>query len=127
MANAGELRQFAQELTALQRPLYVYITKLVGRPADAEDVLQEVNRVLWEKLDEYRPGTNFAAWASKVAYFEVLTYRKRQARQRLRFSDATLELLADEAAADAERESEERQALHRCLDKLPPGDRELIA
>src|SRR5262245_20003868 len=126
MKDPADLKQFAQELTRLQRPLFVYITRLVSRPADAEDVLQEVNRVLWEKIEGYQPGTNLGAWAARVAYYEVLTWRKRQARQRLRFSDHTLELIADEAGLDSEAESDERQALHGCLDKLPPADRDLI-
>lgn len=126
MPQAADLKHFAQELTSLQRPLYVYITKLLGRPTDAEDVLQEVNRVLWEKVDEFQPGTNLAAWATRVAQFEVMTFRKKHARQRLCFNDALIEMLADEAATDLNVETDECTALHRCLEKLPERDRDLV-
>ncbi len=122
----SDLQQFAQELTTLQRPLFVYITKLLGRPNDAEDVLQEVNRVLWEKIDEFQPGTVLGAWASKIAYYEVLTFRKKKARQRLCFSDETLALIADDAENVMHIESDEQTALHHCLSKLIDRDRDLI-
>ncbi|HZZ72239.1 MAG TPA: sigma-70 family RNA polymerase sigma factor [Pirellulales bacterium] len=124
--QSHELKQFAQELTALQRPLFVYLTKLLGRPVDAEDVLQEVNRILWEKYESFEAGTNLAAWATRIAQYEVLTFRKKQSRQRLCFSDEFLGLLADEAAVQLPRESEEAQALQSCLTKLPEPDRLLI-
>ena len=126
MSSSTDLKHFAQELTSLQRPLYVYITKLLGRPTDAEDVLQDVNRVLWEKMDDFQPGTNLAAWATRIAQFEVLTFRKKHARQRLCFNDALIGLLADEATADLTAETDECAALNRCLEKLTEKDRDLV-
>lgn len=125
-ADSREVARFGQQLTALQRQLFVYVAQLVGRTADADDVLQEVNRVLWEKYAEFVPGTNLAAWAYKVAYFEVLRYRKTKGRDRLRFGDETLEVLAAEAAPVAEQESARRAALNECLDKIPAEDRDLV-
>ncbi|HAC89185.1 MAG TPA: RNA polymerase subunit sigma-70, partial [Planctomycetaceae bacterium] len=36
---------------------------LLVRSSDVEDVLQEVNSVLWEKASEFQYGTDFWAWA----------------------------------------------------------------
>src|SRR5262249_55656811 len=119
MKNDVAVRQFGQELTALQRRLHLYTTTLIGHAADAEDVLQEANRVMWEKLDDYEPGTSLAAWAYKIAYFEVLTFRKRKARDTLRFADDTLELLAPDAARLLEEEDAGCSALPQCLTPLP--------
>lgn len=126
MDTSPEVAQFAQQLTALQRQLFVYLTTLVGQIADVEDLLQEVNRVIWEKYAEFQPGTNLAAWAYKIAYFEVLKFRKYKGRDRLRFGECTLELLAQEAVSVADKETDRRQALLGCLGKLPADDRELI-
>ena len=60
--KSRQLKEFGQQITALQRQLYQYILALVTHPADAEDVLQEANRVAWEKSDDYQPGSNFSAW-----------------------------------------------------------------
>lgn len=97
MNEAREVARFAQNLTHVQRQLFVYLTTLVGQIADVEDLLQEVNRIIWQKYAEFQPDANFAAWAYKIAYFEVLKFRKLKGRDRLRFTDATLELLAAEA------------------------------
>src|SRR3954465_10038924 len=86
-------------ITRYQRRLQVYVRGLVPNQADADEVLQEVNLFLWRNAHEYRPGTDFGAWAYKVAYFHVLTYRKRLARNKLRFGDALLLQLADSGAA----------------------------
>ncbi|MBA4065642.1 MAG: RNA polymerase subunit sigma [Isosphaera sp.] len=125
-ADAREVARFGQHLTAIQRQLFVYVTQLLGRTADADDVLQDVNRVLWEKYAEFTPGTNLTAWAYKVAYFEVLRYRKTKVRDRLRFGEDTLAVLAAEAAPVADAESARRVALRECLDKLPADDRDLV-
>ena len=126
MDEGKEVAQFAQRLTALQRQLFVYLTTLVGRTIDTEDLLQEVNKVIWEKYAEFEPGSNLSAWAYRIAYFEVLKYRKLKARDRHRFGNETLEMLASEAENVAEREPFQRQALLGCLEKLPVEDRLLI-
>ena len=109
-----------------QRRLLLYIRSLVPHRADAEEVLQEVTLFIWRHADEYRPGTDFAAWAYKIAYYQVLTHRKRQARQKLQFSDALVEQLAETAAAAAEMTDRRQEALERCLQKLGEQDRELV-
>jgi RNA polymerase sigma-70 factor (ECF subfamily) len=118
--------QIVQLITRYQRRLFVYIRSLLPLRAEADEVLQEVNLYLWRHADEFRPGTDFAAWAYKVAYFHVLSFRKKHARERLRFSDALLEQLADRATATAEQSDARQEALEGCLRKLPQGDRELL-
>ena len=61
-------------------PVDLFTTTLLPVAADAEDVLQEANMVLWEKFDQYVPGTSFFAWACRVIRFQVLKYREKQAR-----------------------------------------------
>lgn len=126
MTDPEEVARFAKHLIGIQRQLFVYVTQLVGRTADADDVLQEVNRVVWEKYSEFEQGTNLTAWAYKIAYFEVLRYRKTRGREKVRFADTTLELLAEDAGVLADQESDRRTALVGCLAKLPDSDRELV-
>ena len=59
-------------LTGHQRQLYLFILTLLPNPNDADDVLGDVNTLLWTKADDFEPGTNFTAWAYRVAHFEVL-------------------------------------------------------
>ena len=118
---------FVREVTRHQRRLFAFILTLVRAPADAEDVLQETNVVLWQKSHEFAPGSNFAAWAFTVARFQVLAFRKRRQRVREAFDDDLLATLAAEAEDRAALADRRRQALAGCLQKLHPDRAALIA
>ena len=70
-----------------------------------------------------RPGDDFAAWACQVARNQVLAWRKRQQRDRVKFSPAFLEAVADEAIAEADSLEDRSQALAHCIEKLPERHR----
>jgi RNA polymerase sigma-70 factor, ECF subfamily len=120
-------REFASHLIAHQTRLRIYIRMLVPDRTVAEDILQQTNLVLWEKAGDFEAGTDFSAWASKVAYFEVLAHRQRVGRDRHLFSDEMVSQLAQIyeqswGAADDER----RAALDSCLTKLPRSQRDML-
>ena len=118
--------QIVQLLTGVQQQLTRYVRSLVPHRADADEVLQETNLFIWRHSDEYELGTNFVAWSCKIAYYQVLTQRKRQIRGRLRFSDVLVEQLATGIAKNTDWVSEETEALESCMEKLSVQDRELI-
>ena len=118
--------EFVQLFTKHQRRLYLYILAQVPSPVDAEEILQEANIVVWRKFDRFELGTNFFAWSCRIANYEVLKYRDRRRRDRLRFSNEFVELVSREIADNAEIVLEKRNALLGCLSKLRPQDRELI-
>ncbi|NLS93030.1 MAG: sigma-70 family RNA polymerase sigma factor [Planctomycetaceae bacterium] len=120
----GEL--FARLLGRCQRKVFLYALGLIHNAADAEEVLQETNIVLWRKFDEYEPGTSFESWACRVAYFEVLKYREKTARERRVFSLELVETLAAEAEKVADEFDDRRDALQGCLTKLRDVDRKLV-
>jgi RNA polymerase sigma-70 factor, ECF subfamily len=118
---------FADQLIAIQRGLYAYILTLLPSPGEASDVLQETNMVLWRDSAKFQPGTDFRAWAYRVAYFQVLAQRRKAQRDRLRFDDALLKDLAQGLEQESPETEEEALVLRDCLDKLPESDRDLIA
>jgi len=121
-----DLQQFVADLTGMQPRLRAYVLTLLGDADAADEVLQQTNVTLWNKRDDFEPGTNFVAWALTVARYETLAYRKRRKLDRLEFSDALVDRLAV-AAADRVREGDDRRsALRSCLDELPNDRRELI-
>jgi RNA polymerase sigma-70 factor, ECF subfamily len=113
-------------LIGVQKQLARYVRALVPNCSDAEEVLQEANLFIWHHADQYEPGTNFAAWASKIAYYQVLTYRKRQARARRRFSDVLVDELASTADRNAAWQNNDLDAFEQCFNKLSEQDRELV-
>ena len=113
-------------LTGVQQPLTRYVRTLVPNRSDAEEVLQETNLFIWRHADEYELGTNFAAWACSIAYYQVLTYRKRHARSRLCFSDALVEQLASSAAETVSVRTDDVEVFEGCVAKLSEQDRVLV-
>lgn len=107
------------------RQIYAFITTIVFKRDDAEEVFQNTSVVLWNKFDEFETGTNFFAWASRIAYFEVLTLMKQQKRAPI-VSENNLEALATEAAALSDQTPERLAALEACLEELAAIDREII-
>ena len=118
--------EFVQLFTKYQRRLYLYILSQVPHPADAEEILQETNLVIWRKYNRFEIGTNFLAWTSRIATYEVMKFRDRHRRDRLYFSDRFIEQIGESALADADLLEERRDALIDCLGKLREKDRELV-
>jgi RNA polymerase sigma-70 factor (ECF subfamily) len=120
--------EFVGQVTRHQRRLYAFIYALLRHPADAEDVLQECNLVLWRKSAEFHAGTDFLAWAFRIAQLQVLAFRKKQARAREQFDDTLIAQLADEAPRHLEAHFDRRQqALLACLQRLRPEQRTMLA
>lgn len=118
--------EFVQLFTRHQRRLYLFVLSQVGAAQDAEDILQETNLILWAKHHQFNVGTNFFAWAAQVAKYEVLKFRQRRHRDKLRFSDEFVDAVSREFAARPEEFERRRTALEQCLQKLKPDDRSLI-
>jgi RNA polymerase sigma-70 factor (ECF subfamily) len=106
--------------------LQFYVTALLPSANDASDVLQETSMVLWRKFDSFEIGTNFFAWASKIARLQVMKYRDRQGRNAKLFDTKLLETLAVEASDEQLLRKMPLQALENCLGKLSEADRTLI-
>jgi RNA polymerase sigma-70 factor, ECF subfamily len=118
--------EFVQLLTGIQSRLYSYICTLIADGAGALDVLQEANVVLWEKAHEYDPTRPFAPWAYRIAYLQVLAYRKRCVRSRLVFDETLVQEIAEEFLLEDEDHGLRLEALAKCMDKLPVPRRELL-
>lgn len=126
MADQEKLDRFVQLFSEHQLRLYRYIVTLISNHVDAEEVFQNANLVMWKKFDDFQLDTNFYAWACRIAYLEVLKYRQQHRRAVPSLSDELLEQLAAEAVEKSDLLERRHRALADCLEKLPPGDVELI-
>jgi RNA polymerase sigma-70 factor (ECF subfamily) len=122
----GATRDFVELMTQHQGRLYGYILTLSADPDAANDVLQEANIVLWKQWRQFELGSNFRAWAFRIAHFQFMAYRQRQLRDKTLFSDDLLATLTSEARAVDERHEERAAALERCLERMPARSREAI-
>lgn len=117
---------FVRMFAAAEREIHRYILVFVPNEADALEVFQETCVILWKKFQAFPSERDFTGWACRVAYYEVLKFRKRQGRDHLRFGDDVLDAIAEERLVMSDSLEARRRALVSCLEKLSPRDRELI-
>ena len=125
-AGAEPEADFVQLFTRYQRRLFLHILAQVPHPVDAEEILQETNVIAWRKFQQFEAGTNFLAWVSRIATFEIMKYRSQRRRERLQFSEEFLNAVAQESLAREDELELRRAALVECIQKLRDRDRELI-
>jgi RNA polymerase sigma-70 factor (ECF subfamily) len=107
------------------RHIYAYIYTLVGNWPDADDVFQETSFTLMSKLDEFTVGTNFRAWACRIAYLKCLEFFRSNRLSNVVQVDF-LEVV-DQELSLLQGEVEPRfSALAECLASLSEKDRSLI-
>lgn len=124
---SDEEAEFVASLTANQAAIAMVVRALMPGESGFEEVVQQTNAKLWEKRDDFELGTNFRAWASSVARYKVLNYRKQQARDsRLTFSHELEQTIADEAPNLLDNVPQRQLALRQCLGELKAESRELL-
>lgn len=125
--RTSRVRQFGQLLAECHRDLFAFIYSLVQHHSDAEDVYQQVALVLWKKFDTFEMGTNFRAWATKVAHNTARDFIRARRRNAITFSDEVLDIIA--AAYTTRRtwsSTDTSDALSSCLSKLSDRDRSFV-
>jgi RNA polymerase sigma-70 factor, ECF subfamily len=118
--------QFVQSYARVREQLFAYVFSLLPNWSDAEDVFQQTSLVLWRKFGEFEQGTNFLAWACRVALFEVRNFQRVASRNRLRFDETLVEQLAQERVVSGQTNTRRRDLLHDCIDKLSDDQRSLL-
>ncbi len=118
--------QFVALFTANEQALRSFVRSLVPSWHDADEIMQEVALVAWQKFDQFEVGTSFLKWTCVIARFKVLGYRRKFARERLAFKETLIQVMADEATRDSERRKLEYEALEGCLRKLPEKQRRWV-
>jgi len=128
-ADRDRTKAFVRLLSQHERSLNAYILALVPHWADAEEIAQETKVRLWEQFEQFDQAdrsAGFRAWSRKIAHYQVLTYRKRQGRERVRFSQKTMDALGFEARKSGKQLSLRHYALQQCLEKISFSHRRLI-
>jgi RNA polymerase sigma-70 factor (ECF subfamily) len=127
MENEENDSEIVALLTQHQSAIRFYVSSLLPGESRSADVAQQANLTIWNKRNDFEPGTNFRAWAFSIARYEVLNFRKKEARDsRLVFSDELEELISTELGAESDDLETRHDALRSCLQKLKPADRDLI-
>ena len=105
--------------------LRAYVRACCPKAQEVDDVMQEVSVAALRKFSTLDDHSAFGAWACLIARYELLTARRRFARDRLVLAEDIVELLAQEGAQEISLRQQQLQALDQCIEKLPRQRREL--
>ena len=118
--------RFVALLTQHQPVIRATIRAVVRRPEDVDEVMQEVTIAAWRKFDSLTDSDGFAKWACTIARYEVLTFQRGKARDRLQLDEDLVEKMVSEAEEELPQSNRQLTLLERCLDKLPEQRRKLM-
>lgn len=124
--GTGDYQLFIKLYLANERRIYGYVRALIPNWSDVDDIIQETASVMWSKFDEFEKGTNFTAWALRIAHFQVLNYYKVHKNNRMYFSQHTIDSLSDKIASKNPNTDERLSILRKCLQKLQENEYSLI-
>jgi len=110
--------------TALARPVYTLLRRLVLRPAVAEELLQEVFLEVLRNLGAYTGAGSFAGWVRRIAVSKALMHLRSPWHAQLLPEDAQ-GALADQAAPPGEG-ADFGSDLERALNALPDLARSIV-
>ena len=76
-ARAGDRTALEALLVNIERRVFALAYRLVGEPAGAEDVAQEVLLKVCRRLNQYRSGSNFLGWVYRIVVNQAHDHRRR--------------------------------------------------
>lgn len=127
MAKTDQDAEFARLLHEAHRELFGFIFAMLQNRADAEDVYQQCAVILWRKFSAFTPGSNFIAWAIRIAQYEIKDFVKARRRRKVYFTDAILDAIAVTYQSRlSDLQKDRLEALAHCIDKLSEQDRRML-
>ncbi|QDT65417.1 sigma-70 family RNA polymerase sigma factor [Calycomorphotria hydatis] len=118
---------FTKELAASYWRVYGCILSIVPDRNDADDVMQEVGILLWQKFDQFELGTSFTKWACTIAFHTSRSFaRKKRQHTGVALSDETLRKLAVAHSGVSELLELRRMHLASCVSQLADKDRKFL-
>jgi RNA polymerase sigma-70 factor (ECF subfamily) len=127
LVAAGNEGAFRAIYEATSRRVYAYALHRLGEPAAAEDVMTETLYELWRAPDRFRGDAKFSTWLLAIARHKIID-RMRTQRTAHEDVDELADVLATDEpdAFEAVAESERREGVMRCMEKLPDAHKESL-
>ena len=107
-------------------PLRGFVLSLVSDYSLVDDVIQETFITVNAKAADFKPGSNFRAWAWTIARFKVLQALDARTPSEDQLSPDVVEALCAHEASEEWHSEEQLRLLAVCLEKLAPQARRAI-
>src|SRR5499427_8727902 len=121
----GDLGAFEELYKAHSGRLYSLACRMLGNPADAEDLLQEIFLSAHRKLDSFRGEAALGTWLYRLGMNQILDHVRSRAGRAGQVTDGLDDAttLADASGHRLADRAIDRIDLERALGELPPGCR----
>ena len=121
----GDLAAFEAIYRTHSGRLYSVACRMLGNPADAEDLLQEIFLAAHRKLDSFRGESALGTWLYRLATNLCLDHLRSRAAKSSQVTDAIDDepALADIGSRRVADRTVDRMDLERALAQLPEGCR----
>ena len=119
--------EFIRLFAAVQPSLHRYICSLLPHFGEADDILQEVAVICWEKFSSFDKSKSFQSWAFGIARNKVLHSKRRFLRTQNLLNEA-FEIKAEEyfSRQNSGYQEERQDALSVCIDKLDGKQQKIL-
>jgi RNA polymerase sigma-70 factor (ECF subfamily) len=128
LAQQGDAGAFENLYQAHSRRVYALCLRMVGNPAEAEDLMQEAFLQTYRKIQTFRGDSSFSTWLHRVTVNIVLMKLRRKKHSEVSLEENTE---GDENSTLPRSEfgeadlrltgSIDRINLQRAIEQLPPG------
>jgi RNA polymerase sigma-70 factor (ECF subfamily) len=124
----GDLDSLGELFDRHHGRLFGFLVKLTGHPPSAEDVVQTTFQRMLKYRHTYRDQGSFTAWMYHLARRCAADQRRQSAAMPSARDPAVLSAHPDDApgADESAAVSDDRALLGTALDRLDPGDREIL-
>lgn len=79
---------FAEAFNGVFRSLWLIAAGIIRDTTAAEDIVQDAAITAMDRLDQFKPGTNFKAWMAQFVRYTAMNHRRRAARRSAASLDA---------------------------------------
>ena len=125
---SGNQAAFNKIVLKYQQKIYWHARRMTGNHLDADEVVQEVLIVLYNKLKDFQFKSSLYTWIYKITATRSINYlKKRNLRQIFSFDD--LEAKSVSSSEDVIKDLETKEKLDRlekALQKVPLRQREVF-
>jgi RNA polymerase sigma-70 factor (ECF subfamily) len=116
---AGDLEAFEEIYRQHHRRVYSLCLRMLGNPAQAEEMTQEVFLQVYRKIGDFRGDSALSTWLHRITINQVLMQLRRRG--------VKLEQVEEEAnSASGSLNIVDRLALEEAISELPPGYRTIF-
>ena len=125
---AGNESAFNKIILKYQQKIYWHARRMTGNHLDADEIVQEVLIVLYNKLKDFQFKSSLYTWIYKITMTRSINYiRKRNLKQIFSLEDNETKLVKSKDDIINDLESREKlEKLENVLQELPLKQREIF-